>query len=892
MNKMFIGFCHRLRCIVAATTMLLFFHTTFCRAQIISVSPIQNALSVPPTTNISVTFNQAMNAATISDSTFRVWGMQSGLHRGVIAFEVSLRKVTLTLAKPFSPGEMVFVALRKGIQTGSGQSLNTFAWHFTAAVNPSSGRFVTEANYAAGSKPNSVFAFDADGDADLDLAVTNHYDFATTDSISILHNNGQGAFQVRRSYAVGIEPVCVFAADLDGDEDMDLVAVNYESHSVSILKNNGKGALQAKVDYAVNTWPTAVFAADLDSDGDADLAVTNRGSGTISVLKNNGNGTFQTKGDYVVGNSPQSVFAADLDGDGDIDLSVANEESGTISILKNNGDGIFQTKVDFPAGSGPRSIFAADADGDGDADLAIIGFYAVSILKNKGNGSFQVPITYGKQGFPESIFVADLDGDRDADIAATNIHTVFTLKNNGKAVFQANGEYAPSKGFFYRVFAADLNGDGDADLAVTNREAHDVSILINRGFFLADPSNLNFGSVNVGSHRDLNFSVHNYGTSSINVTNIASSHARFTITSKINFILAAGDSAEISVRYAPTVAASDTGTITIEATGYPSEKVSVRGNGVPPAAIMAFSPATLDFGNVTTNKISDLSLNISNTGVLNLNITNILHGNPSFSFIGDAPFTILPNETKPIVVRFMPTFLGSQTDTLTIFSNDEKNNPIRIRLSGNGVAMRLPEISVQPLQLRFDSVKVQQSKSLTVRLYNRGAANLNISNIPSNNNRFAVMTPRNFLLAPGDSSDVSVKFSPLQEGLQAGTLSIACNDANENPLVIRMSGIGISFSTGVKDRLSPIAAAYRLEQNYPNPFNPATTIRFESPITGQAKLGIYNLRGELVRTLVEGEIAAGYHQVTFDANGLASGIYFCRFEAGFFTATRKLVFGK
>jgi len=890
---MIIGFYRRSRRVVVSTSLLLFCLTTFTKAQIISVSPVQNALSVSPTTSISITFNQAMNTATINDTTFRVWGMQSGLHRGAITYEASLRKATLTPMKLFAPGEIVFVALTKGIQTSGGQPLSKFSWHFTIAVNLSSGKFATEANYAAGSKPNSVFAFDMDGDKDLDLAVTNHYDLATTDSVSILKNNGNGVFQARHSYAVGIEPLYVFAADLDRDEDMDVVVTNYESHTISILKNAGEGAFQPKVDYAVYARPTAVFAADLDSDGDADLAATNRINGTISVLKNKGDGTFQTKMDYVAGKAPQSIFASDLDGDGDIDLAVANEAGSTISILKNNGDGTFQTRIDFPAGSGPRSIFASDADGDGDVDLAVIGFYAVSILKNKGNGSFQSPITYGKQGFPESIFVTDLDGDKDVDIAATNVHTVFTLKNNGKAAFQANGEYAPEKGFFYRVFAADMNGDGDADLAVTNREANIVSILINRGLFLADPSDLNFGPVNVGSHGDLNFSVYNYGTSSINITNVVSSHAKFTITGNTNFILAAGDSARVNVRYAPTSAVSDTETITVYANGYPPEKVSVRGSGIPSAAVTAFSPVTLDFGNVTTNKISDLSLNISNLGVLNLNITNILHANPNFSVLSSAPFTIPPNETKPIVVRFMPSFFGSQTDTLMVFSDDATNNPARILLSGNGVAMKLPEISVQPLQLSFDSVRVQQSKSLTVRVYNRGAANLNISSISSNNKIFVVTATTNFILTPGDSSDMSVKFSPLQEGLQTGTLSVASNDGNENPSVIRMSGIGMSLGTGVKDRLSPIATAYRLEQNYPNPFNPTTTIRFEAPTTGHVKLVIYNLAGELVRTLVDGEIVAGYHHATFDASVLASGIYFYRLEAaGSFTATRKMVLGK
>lgn len=89
-----------------------------------------------------------------------------------------------------------------------------------------------------------------------------------------------------------------------------------------------------------------------------------------------------------------------------------------------------------------------------------------------------------------------------------------------------------------------------------------------------------------------------------------------------------------------------------------------------------------------------------------------------------------------------------------------------------------------------------------------------------------------------------------------------------------------------------LPTTFDLAQNFPNPFNPTTTIRFEIPIASHVKLVIYNLAGELVRTLVDSEIVAGYHDVKFDASGLASGIYFSRLEAGAFTATRKMLLGK
>ncbi len=80
-----------------------------------------------------------------------------------------------------------------------------------------------------------------------------------------------------------------------------------------------------------------------------------------------------------------------------------------------------------------------------------------------------------------------------------------------------------------------------------------------------------------------------------------------------------------------------------------------------------------------------------------------------------------------------------------------------------------------------------------------------------------------------------------------------------------------------------------LFQNYPNPFNPTTTIQFGLPEKSKVQITVYNITGEFVTTLANGEYPAGYHQVTFDASGLASGIYLYRFKAGEFVQIRKMM---
>jgi hypothetical protein len=84
-------------------------------------------------------------------------------------------------------------------------------------------------------------------------------------------------------------------------------------------------------------------------------------------------------------------------------------------------------------------------------------------------------------------------------------------------------------------------------------------------------------------------------------------------------------------------------------------------------------------------------------------------------------------------------------------------------------------------------------------------------------------------------------------------------------------------------------AEYTLMQNFPNPFNPSTTIGYSLPQRSQVQLFVYNILGEQVAELVNGEVEAGSHEVRFDGSRLASGVYIYRLRAGDFVQTKKLV---
>ncbi len=92
----------------------------------------------------------------------------------------------------------------------------------------------------------------------------------------------------------------------------------------------------------------------------------------------------------------------------------------------------------------------------------------------------------------------------------------------------------------------------------------------------------------------------------------------------------------------------------------------------------------------------------------------------------------------------------------------------------------------------------------------------------------------------------------------------------------------------VQEVSSSLPEAAALFQNYPNPFNPTTVVSYQLSVASNVKLVVYDILGREVAVLVNERKSAGSYEVTFDAGGLASGVYFYRLTAGSFTQTRKM----
>jgi hypothetical protein len=100
---------------------------------------------------------------------------------------------------------------------------------------------------------------------------------------------------------------------------------------------------------------------------------------------------------------------------------------------------------------------------------------------------------------------------------------------------------------------------------------------------------------------------------------------------------------------------------------------------------------------------------------------------------------------------------------------------------------------------------------------------------------------------------------------------------------------GVPVTPG-SDAILPVT--FSLEQNYPNPFNPDTQIKYSLPSEANVKLEIFNLLSRKVATLVNTKQSKGTCTVTFNGQGLPSGIYFYRLEAGEHRQVRRMILAK
>ncbi|MBK7980658.1 MAG: T9SS type A sorting domain-containing protein [Ignavibacteriae bacterium] len=104
------------------------------------------------------------------------------------------------------------------------------------------------------------------------------------------------------------------------------------------------------------------------------------------------------------------------------------------------------------------------------------------------------------------------------------------------------------------------------------------------------------------------------------------------------------------------------------------------------------------------------------------------------------------------------------------------------------------------------------------------------------------------------------------------------------------------FEYSEEVEIEVLPTKYELMQNYPNPFNPNTNIKFSLPEDAKVSINVYNVLGEKVASVLNGELKAGFHEVNFGADSfgyqLSSGVYLYTIESKNFTQVKKMILMK
>jgi hypothetical protein len=143
-------------------------------------------------------------------------------------------------------------------------------------------------------------------------------------------------------------------------------------------------------------------------------------------------------------------------------------------------------------------------------------------------------------------------------------------------------------------------------------------------------------------------------------------------------------------------------------------------------------------------------------------------------------------------------------------------------------------------------------------------------------------------LLPGQTRDVPLQLVIPADANADDTLSgifIGKNLSSNNtidPVVTRITPLDA-------DDDEPLPGRFALYQNFPNPFNPSTTIAFSLDKRAEAIFDIYNISGQKIETIDLGALPAGFHTFAYDADGLASGVYFYRLRGNEKSTARAMV---
>ena len=751
---------------------------------------------------------------------------------------------------------------------------------------------------------HAVIAADLDGDGDTDAAATDFVD----DTVFWFENDGGNWIaRVVDSNLDGAYPA--YVGDLDDDGDQDLMACGYEGDDIVWYENDGFGNFTRRdVDLDAN-GAHSVVPVDLDDDGDKDLVTTNQDGNSVDWYENNGSEVFTRRDIDTAAHGAKWGEPVDLDEDGDIDVLAASYFANEVAWHENNGSESFTQRTIETGAAGAYYVYPADLNGDGDIDVVsaseldnTIGMYI-----NDGSENFTIQSIDTQAMGARTVLAADLDLDGDEDVlsASVNDDRVSWYENDGSANFTKKTIDGDADGA-YGLYIYDMEPDGDPDVLSARRDAFDVAVHYSSrthqaflttvgGTLLIDTSELNTLDVDDGP-AELTYTITTapaIGTITLDGSPIGQGGTFTQADVNNNLVEYTHDgSPGVADGFAFTVADGGEG-------GY----VPITGFfaiSIPDVSSIAHWP--LDESSGTT--AADISG--SNDGTL----VNGPVWLPSTGRIGGALEFDGSNDYVDIGTMDIPAGTGM---TIAMW--------VRLDAS-SGSARLISKATGAGEQDHYWMISTQFGTSVRFRLKAGGSTTTLVS--PANQ---LVLGEWVHVAVTYDQSDMRIYVDGGQVAITSKSGAVDVNPAVGAAMGDQPSGAGSDPFNGALDEVriydralsgaevallanppaaivagqlaeeTPVTARVghtRLRNNVPNPFNPTTTLRYELAQGGHVSLQIFDVRGRLVRTVVDAVRPPGENRATWNARDdrgerVGSGVYFVRLRAGSVVDTRKIV---
>ncbi|MBI4547507.1 MAG: VCBS repeat-containing protein [Ignavibacteriae bacterium] len=807
-----------------------------------SVSPTPYSNGNSRLSEITAVFDTAMDEGMFNDTvSWIVTGSQSGRHRGSFSFSSGNTVVTFTPDDSFQVGEVVTVNITGNLKTAAGSSVTPYEYHYTIETPPSHGIFSNKTDYTVGNGPWTLAVGDIDSDGDNDIVTVNQ----SSNTITVLMNNGYGTFPSSATYITGATPRSIVLADVDNDGDLDIAVANQGGTTVSVFTNNGNGTYAPKVDYSSGPFPSSLSASDMDGDGDVDLVSTTFSASTVSIIMNNGTGAFPTRTTYSSGTAPWSTATADLTNDGGIDVVVVNSlTNSTVSILVNTGGAVLSNQTSYSVGDNARSVVVTDIDDNDLPDFIVTNSNSnsISVYPNSGNGNFGPRADYTTESTPWGMASGDVNGDGFMDIVTANSgsNAVSVFTNLSGSTF-SRADY-PAGNSARSVALADLDQDGDLDIAVANSGTNTISILMNA-------TALSTTSLDGWNMVSVPVNVRDYSKATVYPT--AASPA---------FAYQAGYVARDTLEQGAGYWVKFDGVQTLNYFGNPLLLDTIDVNdkwnlvGSLTSAVDADAVSSIPLGIIATSFYAyDGSYQV---------VDSLRPGNAHWVKVSQAGEIILNagSVQKPSKTRSEKVSLD---DFNTLIIEDSTKHRQTLYFTGSVLSEKMLE--------HYELPPAPPSGLFDVRFYSQrfveAVSSTDVKEFP--------------LQLTGARYPIVIRWSVNKQQSHTWVLETGTTNkqlVGEGSITLQQNQVQYLKLKVLHGEPNIVPTEYVLAQNYPNPFNPSTEIRYGLPVTSHVKLTVVNILGQQVAELLDEEQGAGWHRFMWRPD-ISGGVYFLRMQA-------------